>query len=258
MSCGHGPGPPPEISVTSTGGRGWKTSAARPQAGRLPQFADDKEAPMTMAPTAPAITRDFTDLTDAEAVERARGLRELLRSQQQEAETLGHYTEEVHEALLAAGLYHVLTPKRYGGAELSVKTFMRVAIEIAAGDPGSGWSYCLGQAHCLTAAAQLPERAQDKVFRNDAGYFRSPLSYNTQATATPVDGGFLVKGKSLTAPGSPSPRTPRCVSRCRVRRTRTASRCPSSPCSRAPTTPSPTTGVRTTCWACGPADRRRC
>ncbi|MGR7026758.1 acyl-CoA dehydrogenase family protein [Geodermatophilus sp. URMC 62] len=150
---------------------------------------------MTMAPTAPAATLDFTGLTDEEAVERARGLRELLRSQQQEAETLGHYTEEVHQALLASGLHHVLTPKRYGGAELSVKTFVRVAIEIATGDPGSGWSCCLGEAHCLTAAAQLSEQAQDEVFRNDAGYSRSPLSYNTQATATPVDGGFLVKGK---------------------------------------------------------------
>jgi hypothetical protein len=34
MSGGHGPGPPPEISVTSTGGGGWTTSAAANQYGQ--------------------------------------------------------------------------------------------------------------------------------------------------------------------------------------------------------------------------------
>ena len=150
---------------------------------------------MTTAPAPTETTREFTDLTDAEVVDRARSLRELIRSQQDEAEKLGHYTEEVHQALLDAGLYHVLTPKRYGGPELSVKTFMRVAMEIATGDPGSGWSYTLGQAHNLTAAAQLPEQVQDRIFRTEAGYYRGPLSYTSNATAKRVDGGFVVTGK---------------------------------------------------------------
>lgn len=143
------------------------------------------------------------DLTPAAVVERARGLHELLRSQQDEAEDLGRYTQEVHEALLAGGFYHLLTPKRYGGLEADLATFAKVVIEISAGDPGSGWCYCLGHGHNLTTASGWPVEAQDEVFNNPLGYFRASQSLPPSGTAKRVEGGLLINARSPYQSGVP-------------------------------------------------------
>ena len=136
-------------------------------------------------------------------IERAIGLRDLLRSQQDEAEELGHYTPEVHEALLEAGLYHLLTPKRYGGIEADVATFLKAVVEISRGDVGSGWCYCLGHAHALTTASLWEKQTQDEVFNNDKGYFRASHSLQPGGIAKKVDGGYLVTGTSPYQSGVP-------------------------------------------------------
>src|SRR3546814_10267587 len=78
-----------------------------------------------------------------EVVARARSLKDLIRAQQDEAEELGHYTAAVHERMIELGLYHLLTPRRYGGYEVSLKSWLRAVIEISAVAPGPGWCYCL-------------------------------------------------------------------------------------------------------------------
>jgi hypothetical protein len=57
------------------------------------------------------------ELTSPEVILRAQSFRQMLRDQQEEAERLGNYTPQVHEAFLKAGLYRILQPKRYGGYE---------------------------------------------------------------------------------------------------------------------------------------------
>tara|TARA_R110002020_G_scaffold65413_9_gene172799 strand:- start:162 stop:1397 length:1236 start_codon:yes stop_codon:yes gene_type:complete len=143
------------------------------------------------------------DVTSEELIRRAEGLRELIRAQAQEAEALGHYTDDVHEALLAQGFYHVLTPKRYGGLELDVATFAKLAVEISRGDPGSGWCYVLGHGHALTTAALWSQSAQDEVFTTPAGYFRASHSLQPGGTARKVDGGYIVNGVSPYQSGVP-------------------------------------------------------
>src|SRR4051812_39322084 len=107
-------------------------------------------------PDRPATTGDTTmaTVTDDEIVARAAGLYDLIRARQDEAESLGRYTEDVHDAFVDAGFYHLLTPKRFGGLEVSIKTFIRVVIQLARADPGTAWCYCLGHAHNLTTVAQ--------------------------------------------------------------------------------------------------------
>ena len=143
------------------------------------------------------------DATEEQILEVARSLAPLIRSEAAESERLGRYTETVHEALLAAGLYHLLTPRRYGGLEVSLRTWLRTVIEIASADPGTGWCYCLGHAHNLEAAARWPEAVQDDVFRNPAGYFRASHSLFPSGTAVPVEGGYRVTGRSRYQSGSP-------------------------------------------------------
>lgn len=143
------------------------------------------------------------NLTATDLISRATGLRDMIRNQQQEAEDLGHYTQEVHEAMLANGLYHMLTPKRYGGMEIDIATFAKVVVEISSADPGTGWCYTLGHGHALTTAALWPQQTQDEVFNNGLGYFRASHSLQPGGTARKVDGGYIINGKSPYQSGVP-------------------------------------------------------
>lgn len=136
-------------------------------------------------------------------MERAAAMRDLLRDQQDEAEARGYYSEQVHEAFLDAGFYHLLTPKRYGGYEYDITTFFRVVAEVARGDPGTGWCLCLGHGHTLTTASYFSEKAQDEVFNNPLGYFRASHSAVPAGTATPVEGGYVINATSPYQSGVP-------------------------------------------------------
>lgn len=136
------------------------------------------------------------ELTQDEIVQRAKDMRELLRQEASEGERLGRYTEKVHDAFLEAGLYHLLTPKRYNGYEFDVKTYIRTAMALAEGDPGAAWNWALGHSHALEAAAFWPEEVQEKEFNNPRGYFKAGHSLRPAGTATPVKGGYHVKGRS--------------------------------------------------------------
>lgn len=130
-------------------------------------------------------------------------MREMLRAQADDAEARGHYGPAVHDAFVEAGFYHLLTPKRYGGLELDLPSYLKVLIEIARGDPSTGWCYCLPQGHCLTTAAHWPAEAQDELFGSEEGYFRASHSVAGAGTATPVEGGFIVKAHSPYQSGVP-------------------------------------------------------
>ncbi len=159
-----------------------------------------------MTLTTPAPGTAPTPATTAPApdpVAAARSLREMLREQQNEAERLGHYTGEVHERMLSLGLYHLLTPVSYGGAEVSLTTWLRTVIEISTGDPGSGWCYCLGHSHVIQLASLWPERVQREAFSDPAGYFRASHSLAPAGTAKKVGGGYQLSGVSRYQSGSP-------------------------------------------------------
>lgn len=133
-------------------------------------------------------------LTAREVISRAKAMRQVLRDEQEAAARRGHYSEQVHKMFVDAGFYHLLTPKRYGGYEFDVPTFFKVMVEVSRGDPASGWCLCLGCGHNLTLASHWAPEAQDEIFMNPKGYYRSPHSAAPQGTATPVDDGYLIEG----------------------------------------------------------------
>ena len=58
----------------------------------------------------------------------------------------------------------MLVPRRYGGYEFDVPTFVRVIAHLARGCPSTAWQVCLPTAHALLVAAWFDERAQDELF----------------------------------------------------------------------------------------------
>lgn len=145
----------------------------------------------------------FNKPTEEDMIRRAAELRPLLREQQAQAESEGHYTEQVHQEMLSRGLYHVLTPKKYGGLEFSFETFLRIVSEISRGDPGSGWCYCLGHGHALSTASLWGAEVQEPAFMNDSGYFIASHSLQAGVVAERVEGGYVLSGRSAYQSGIP-------------------------------------------------------
>jgi 3-hydroxy-9,10-secoandrosta-1,3,5(10)-triene-9,17-dione monooxygenase len=139
--------------------------------------------------------------TPADIVERAREIAVTLVERQAETEKRTYYAEDTHEAFARAGFYRILVPKRYGGHEFGIDTFLEVVRTLTRSCPSTGWMYCLGAAHALAAATIFGERAQDELFAG--GDFISPATIVPAGTAERVDGGWRLTGTWTYCSGSP-------------------------------------------------------
>ncbi len=140
--------------------------------------------------------------TEQELIDRAIALRPKLVEQQAEVEERTYYSPEMHEEFREAGFYRMFVPRRYGGFEASVPTFMRVIVEIARGCPSTAWCLALASNHALMVGSWFPQEAQDEVF--GAGRFvcasvAAPIS----EPARRVEGGWELNGKVSFCSGIP-------------------------------------------------------
>ena len=132
--------------------------------------------------------------TEQELVVRADAMRPWLLEEQAATEERTFYSEEVHEAFKDAGFYRLHVPRRYGGLEQSVAAFYKVIMSVSRGCPSTGWMLSLGAGHAQQAAAFYGEQAQDDFFGSDGHFVASASFAHENALATPVDGGYLVRG----------------------------------------------------------------
>lgn len=141
-------------------------------------------------------------LTPDAMIQRAVALQPRLRAEQDQTERRSVHSEAVHEEFRKAGFYRCLQPRRFGGYEFDLKTYYRLGIEIARGDPSVSWCLIVGAGHALMLGSFFDESAQAEGFGPD-GNFSAPSVAAPSGTATPVDGGWLVKGKWSYASGAP-------------------------------------------------------
>ncbi len=139
--------------------------------------------------------------TSARVVAEAEALAPVLVGRRAETEDLTHYAEDVHEAFRKAGFYRILVPRRYGGLELGMDTFLRVVLTLTRACPSTGWMYCLGHAHAHAVATLFPQRAQDEVFTG--GDFICPATVVPSGTAERADGGWVLNGVWNYCSGAP-------------------------------------------------------
>src|SRR4030081_927470 len=104
------------------------------------------------------------DLTQEEMVGRAVALRPRLIADQAATEQRSYYSQQMHEAFLAAGFYHLYVPRRYGGYEFDVPTYVRVGQEGARGCVSPAWCVGLAMNHALMVGSWWPPEAQDEIF----------------------------------------------------------------------------------------------
>lgn len=142
------------------------------------------------------------DLTPAEIVARAAAIAPKLVDRQAETERRTFYAPDTHEEFARAGFYRILVPRRYGGYEFGIETFMRVTMALARGCPSTGWMYCLGAAHALPVATLFDEAAQAELFA--AGDFICPAAVAPAGTAErTADGGWVLNGTWPYCSGAP-------------------------------------------------------
>lgn len=140
-------------------------------------------------------------LTPADIIERAEAIAPTLVPRQAETEQRTFYAQDTHEAFAEAGFYRILVPRRYGGYEFGIDTFLRVTMELARGCPSTGWMYCLGATHALPVATLFGERAQAEIF--GTGDFIAPATIVPAGTAERTDAGWIVKGTWAYCSGAP-------------------------------------------------------
>jgi 3-hydroxy-9,10-secoandrosta-1,3,5(10)-triene-9,17-dione monooxygenase len=160
-----------------------------------------------MAPTTSSVERGFpappeADLTPAGAIAKARAMASALVDRQAETEKRTYYADDTHAEFAANGFYRLLVPRRYGGYEFGIDTFLRVAMALARGCPSTGWMYCLGATHALAAATLFGERAQAELF--SGGDFICPATIVPAGTAARTgDGHWLISGTWSYCSGAP-------------------------------------------------------
>jgi 3-hydroxy-9,10-secoandrosta-1,3,5(10)-triene-9,17-dione monooxygenase len=153
-------------------------------------------------PATEAFPEPGAEPTPESVLAQAREIAESLVNMQALTEARTYYSAEVHTRLAEAGLYRLLTPRRFGGYEFGIDTFLRVATILARGCPSTGWMYCLGATHALAATAFFSEQTQAEIFA-DADFI-CPATIVPSGTATRTeDGDWLVEGTWNYCSGSP-------------------------------------------------------
>ncbi len=143
---------------------------------------------------------DQTDRQDRETLmARAAGIRSLLEDNAAQTDSLRRLPDSNVQALNDAGLCRLLVPRRFGGAETSVRTFIDVVAEIGRGCGSTAWVASLVNV-CAWLGGLFPDRAQRDVWGADPhAWVAGSLAPNGEAV--PVEGGWRVTGRWPWASG---------------------------------------------------------
>ena len=131
---------------------------------------------------------------------RVRGLAPRIAAAAAEIEHEQRLPERLVADLREAGLFSLLIPRPFNGAEIDPPSFVAILEAIAAIDASTAW--CLGQNNvCASVAAFLPTEAAQEIF---GGETQAILAWGAGygGKAVPVEGGYRVSGKwSFTSGG---------------------------------------------------------
>jgi alkylation response protein AidB-like acyl-CoA dehydrogenase len=142
---------------------------------------------MTQAVTAQTAVPNATELMD-----RATRMRPLLQANAEETDRLRRLPDANVQALRESGLCRMMVPRRLGGYETDIYTYIAVMAEIGRGCGSTAWTVSLLNV-CAWLAGLFPERAQLDVWgANPEAFIAGSLAPRGEARA--VEGGWIVNG----------------------------------------------------------------
>lgn len=140
---------------------------------------------MTMQ-RAPVVTVESLLARAAEIAEMAAARRHLIQQQR-------HLPDDLTQALRTSGLLRVMQPAHWGGYEMDLGTFVRVATEVAKGDTSTGWVYCILGIHHFWIGYVEPQ-LQQEIWGEDTEVMMAD-SFAPVGVVEPVDGGYRLSGR---------------------------------------------------------------
>ena len=135
-----------------------------------------------------------------ELVGRAREIAPMVATDAAKNEIAGQVSDRVIDAFCDAGFMKIFVPKIYGGYEMSPDVMVEVVKEISPYCTSTAWVLAFYIGHNFLHAL-FPQRSQEEAFAKRS----FTLTPGTSAPAyklTPVDGGYIARGKSSWNSGS--------------------------------------------------------
>lgn len=129
----------------------------------------------------------------ATLIERAKSLAALLAEHAAEAEQLRRPHDGVIAALEEAEIFKLMVPRRFGGLELDLDTFLEVGLALAEGDASMAWVATFYIEHCWMFS-NFPEPFQEKLFA-ERGYVLAPAAIAVNGVAERDPGGYRLSGR---------------------------------------------------------------
>ena len=126
--------------------------------------------------------------TRDELLTRARNLVPTLKERAAECEELRRLPDRSLDDFIAAGLFNVSKPKRYGGYELGYDVLCEITMALAKGCASSAWNFAVLAEHNVTISNSSRELL-DEVWGDTPDALISSGN-NPRSVATPVDGGY--------------------------------------------------------------------
>jgi 3-hydroxy-9,10-secoandrosta-1,3,5(10)-triene-9,17-dione monooxygenase len=99
-----------------------------------------------------------------DVVAKAAALRLTLRERASETDRLVRLPESTIADLEEARLFEITTPRRYGGLQLDVRTFMDAMVELGRGDASVSWAATLININNWFIATLFPPEVSEEVF----------------------------------------------------------------------------------------------
>jgi indole-3-acetate monooxygenase len=134
----------------------------------------------------------------ADYLDRARRLAPRIAALAERIEAERRLPPELLAALHEAGLFRMLLPRPFGGAELDPLSFAMVIEEVAAADASTAWCLCQASG-CSMAAAFLPPEIAAEIWREPHDVLAWGPGAGARAIA--VAGGYRVTGEWAFASG---------------------------------------------------------
>ncbi|MVU78450.1 hydroxylase [Nocardia sp. ET3-3] len=128
-----------------------------------------------------------------EVVNRVEELSGQLAATAEETERLGKLSDESVKLIRQAGVMRLLQPTDFGGYAAHPRDFAEAVMAVAGYCGSTGWVCGVGGVHPWEMAL-MDRRLQNEVWgENPDTWIASP--YAAQGVATPVDGGFTLRGR---------------------------------------------------------------
>src|SRR5260370_31544442 len=101
---------------------------------------------------------------EPDVIAKAAALRHTLRERATETDRLAKLPESTVADLEEARLFEITTPRRYGGLQLAVRTYMDARVELGRGDASVSWAATLVNINNLFIATLFPPQVSEEVF----------------------------------------------------------------------------------------------